>query len=174
MDMTRAKFLITVEKIYWNIPYLRTIPILRSHQLWLYYNVLDTSGLKLVPLMSITIDGKDNVYLSTEESVWRSNPDSVVSVAEIPEVPTEYRLYQKYPNPFNPTTTIKYSVKEAGMVTLTVYDILGKEVTSLVNEIKSQGEYSVVFEGTKLSSGIYFYTMRAGGYVATNKFLLLK
>jgi hypothetical protein len=90
------------------------------------------------------------------------------------EIPTEYNLYQNYPNPFNPTTTIKYSVKEAGMVTLKVYDILGKEITTLVNEIKSPGEYTVTFNASSLPSGIYFYTMQAGGFKASNKLLLLK
>jgi hypothetical protein len=136
--------------------------------------VLDTSGLKLVPLMSITIDGKDNVYLSTEESVWRSNPDSIVSVAGNPDIPTEYKLYQNYPNPFNPTTTIRYSVKEAGMVTLTVYDILGKEIKTLVNETKSPGEYTATFDGSSLSSGVYTYTIRAGTFNASRKLVLVK
>jgi hypothetical protein len=136
--------------------------------------VLDTSGLKLVPLMSITIDGKDNVYLSTEESVWRSNPDSIVSVAVNNEIPTEYNLYQNYPNPFNPTTTIKYSVKEAGIVTLKVYDILGKEIRTLVNETKSPGEYTANFDASSLPSGVYIYTIRAGTFNASRKLVLLK
>jgi photosystem II stability/assembly factor-like uncharacterized protein len=86
----------------------------------------------------------------------------------------EFALHQNYPNPFNPTTTIKYSVKEAGTVTLKVYDILGKEITTLVNETKPPGEYTATFDASLLSSGIYFYTMQAGGFIATNKLLLLK
>jgi photosystem II stability/assembly factor-like uncharacterized protein len=93
---------------------------------------------------------------------------------EINIIPFEYALYQNYPNPFNPTTTIKYSVKEAGIVSLKVYDILGKEIATLVNEIKTPGEYTTTFDASLLSSGIYFYTMQAVGFSATNKFLLLK
>jgi hypothetical protein len=86
---------------------------------------------------------------------------------------TEYALIRNYPNPFNPTTTIKYSIKETERVTLKAYNTLGKEVTSLVNELKAPGEYTATFDASTLSGGIYFYTMQAGEYVATNKLLLL-
>jgi hypothetical protein len=67
-----------------------------------------------------------------------------------------------------------YSVKEAGMVTLTVYDILGKEITTLVNELKSPGEYSVSFDASSLPSGVYIYTIRAGTFNASRKLVLVK
>jgi photosystem II stability/assembly factor-like uncharacterized protein len=101
------------------------------------------------------------------------NEENEIEV-EINSLPFEYALYQNYPNPFNPTTTIKYSVKEAGVVSLKVYDILGKEIATLVNEIKTPGEYTTTFDASLLSSGIYFYTMQAGGFSATNKLLLVK
>jgi hypothetical protein len=133
-----------------------------------------TSNMKLAEVNDIIIDKEANIFLATDESVWRSNPDSIVSVAENTEIPSEYNLYQNYPNPFNPTTTIKYSVKEAGMVTLTVYDILGKEIRTLVNETKSPGEYTATFDASSLPSGIYIYTIRTGSFNASRKLVLLK
>ncbi|MHB9011444.1 MAG: T9SS type A sorting domain-containing protein [Ignavibacteriaceae bacterium] len=89
-------------------------------------------------------------------------------------VPTNYALFQNYPNPFNPTTVIKYSVPQLSKVTLKVYDILGREIKILVDEEKSAGNYQVQFNATKLSSGVYFYRMQAGGFVVTKKLVLLK
>ena len=85
-----------------------------------------------------------------------------------------FELNQNYPNPFNPNTTIKYSIPNAGMVTLKVFDVLGKEVTTLVNEEKSAGSYSVNFNAANLPSGVYFYCLKSGGFVETKKLLLLK
>ena len=86
----------------------------------------------------------------------------------------DFRLSQNYPNPFNPTTTIQYSVPKSGLVTIKVYDILGREVTTLVNEQKAVGNYNVQFYANRLSSGVYFYRMQAGDFVQTKKLVLLK
>jgi hypothetical protein len=86
----------------------------------------------------------------------------------------EYVLCQNYPNPFNPTTYINYSIKATGLVTLKVYDMLGTEVASLVNEIKEAGNYSVTFNAENLPSGIYFYTLTSGAFRETKKLNLLK
>jgi hypothetical protein len=91
-----------------------------------------------------------------------------------PERITEYKLEQNYPNPFNPTTTITYQIKEKGFTTLKIYDLLGKLVTTLVNEEKENGKYSVEFNASKLSSGVYIYEMRSGNFLATKKFIMLK
>jgi hypothetical protein len=88
--------------------------------------------------------------------------------------PDSYNLAQNFPNPFNPSTSIRYSIPQRRNVTLKVYDILGNEVASLVNEEKAQGVYTVTFNAGGLSSGIYFYTLRADGFVQTKKMLLLK
>jgi len=79
-----------------------------------------------------------------------------------------------YPNPFNPTTVISYQLPKDGIVIVKVYDILGKEVKSLVNEYKSAGNYTVSFDASHLASGIYFYQLRAGNFISTKKMLLLK
>jgi len=85
-----------------------------------------------------------------------------------------YELSQNYPNPFNPATEISFSVAKAGMVTLKVYDILGKEVATLVNENMSNGKYSVSFDASKLASGTYIYQLNANGAQITKKMMLLK
>ncbi len=85
-----------------------------------------------------------------------------------------YKLNQNYPNPFNPSTTIKYSIPSASYVLLKVYNILGKEVTTLTNEMKNAGTYEVNFNASNLSSGTYFYRIQSGTYSETKKILLLK
>ena len=89
-------------------------------------------------------------------------------------LPDKYSLAQNYPNPFNPSTKIKYDIKIDGLVTLKVYNILGMEVSSLVNEVKQAGRYEVEFNGLNLNSGIYYYRLQAGEYTETKKMLLLK
>ena len=85
-----------------------------------------------------------------------------------------YNLGQNYPNPFNPVTTIEFQIAKPGFISLKVYDILGKEIETLINEKKSTGTYKVEFNGKNLSSGIYFYRLQAGSFVSTKKFVLLK
>jgi hypothetical protein len=85
-----------------------------------------------------------------------------------------YSLSQNYPNPFNPTTMIKYSIPEAGYIKLKVYDILGNEVATLVNEEKVPGNYSTVFDASSFASGVYIYRLQAGSFLQTRKMILLK
>jgi hypothetical protein len=89
-------------------------------------------------------------------------------------IPNKFELAQNYPNPFNPTTTIEYSIPQAGVVTIKIFDILGREVTTLVNEEKQRGNHVVKFNASNLSSGIYFYKLQAGSFVQTLKMILLK
>lgn len=89
-------------------------------------------------------------------------------------LPTEYSLSQNYPNPFNPNTVIRYQLSVAGKVVLKVYDILGKEVAILVNGEQQFGTYSVNFDASHLSSGIYFYALKAGSFIQTKKMILLQ
>lgn len=88
--------------------------------------------------------------------------------------PRVFKVNQNYPNPFNPSTTINYSVSKTGLVIIKVYDVLGKEIETLVNGEKSVGNYSIKFDGSKFPSGIYFYRMQAGEFVETKKLTLLK
>jgi len=89
-------------------------------------------------------------------------------------IPIKYELYQNYPNPFNPATNIKYQIAKSGFVTLKIYDILGKEIQTLVSEKQSAGEYLVIFNGDGLPSGVYLYKLDAGDFKQTRKLILLK
>jgi hypothetical protein len=89
-------------------------------------------------------------------------------------LPEKYVLEQNYPNPFNPTTVVSFQLPEASNVRLVVYDILGREVSVLVNERKAAGSYSVSFDAQGMASGMYLYRLQAGNFVQTRKLLLLK
>ncbi len=87
---------------------------------------------------------------------------------------TDYSLDQNFPNPFNPSTVISYSIPKDGMVTLKIFDALGREVKTLVSEKQTVGRYNVTFDALRLSSGVYFYRLVSGNYVSTKKMLILK
>ena len=89
-------------------------------------------------------------------------------------LPNTFSLEQNYPNPFNPSTVIKYGVPVESHVSLTVFDMLGKEVSVLVNERKNAGVHQVTFDASRLSSGVYLYRLQAGDFVATKKLIFLK
>lgn len=101
---------------------------------------------------------------------------TTTDIKEDQSVPMEFRLMQNYPNPFNPSTIISFSIPEAQHVSLIVYDLLGKEVAALVNEIKQPGSYNSQFAilNSQLSSGIYFYTLKTDRFTQTKKMLLTK
>jgi subtilisin-like proprotein convertase family protein len=108
---------------------------------------------------------------------WGLRPNNIINVGIDPistEIPDVYNLYQNYPNPFNPVTNIKFEIPKTSLVKITVYDILGKEIQSILNENKEPGIYEVKFDGSKLSSGTYFYRIEAGNYTAFKKMILLK
>ena len=90
------------------------------------------------------------------------------------EIPVDYELEQNYPNPFNPSTTIKFQLPKDGIVTLRVYDILGNEVTTLINEKKVPGRYEVNFNPSQLASGVYVYKLQAGEFTSSKKMILIK
>jgi hypothetical protein len=89
-------------------------------------------------------------------------------------VPGRFELSQNYPNPFNPTTEIKFGIPKTGLVKLVVYNILGQEVATLVNEVKEAGSYNVSFNASELPSGVYFYKLTSANFSDTKKMLLVK
>ncbi len=95
-------------------------------------------------------------------------------VKEVAEVPLTYALYQNYPNPFNPMTTIKYGIPNSERVTLKIYNILGQEVMTLIDEEQKPGVYELKFDASNLASGVYFYRLQAGKFVDVKKMMLLK
>ena len=101
-------------------------------------------------------------------------PDLITDVQQSQEIISDYSLEQNYPNPFNNSTVIKYSIPKEGLVTLKIYNLLGEEVASLINETKQTGNYEVSYDATGLTSGIYFYRIQAEGFIETKKMILLK
>jgi hypothetical protein len=99
---------------------------------------------------------------------------TIIETENLSDYPEDFNLFQNYPNPFNPATTISYSIKEKGMVTLKVFDILGKEVATLLNEEQTAGSYKIEFNASSIASGIYFYSLKAGNFIATKKMVLLR
>jgi hypothetical protein len=93
---------------------------------------------------------------------------------EINSLPSAYLLSQNYPNPFNPSTTITYQIPEINFVTLKVYNALGNEIETLVNEEKPIGIYEITWYTEQLPSGIYFYQLQAGNFIETKKMVLMK
>jgi archaellum component FlaG (FlaF/FlaG flagellin family) len=121
-----------------------------------------------------TISQEEKRTLFAERIVeWLSNPVSVEDdQSGLP--PASFNLYQNFPNPFNPVTTIKYQVSNTSPILIKVYDIIGREVSVLVNEVKEPGTYQVSFDSKNLASGIYFYKMVAGDFTSVKKMNLLK
>ena len=132
-------------------------------------------GLGNLYLRSILVTG-NYVFVGTSgSSVWRRLKNEVMEVKSIStEVPDRYNLSQNYPNPFNPSTNIKFQIKENTFVVLKVYDMLGKEISTLVNEKLEAGTYQVDFTGYQIPSGTYFYRLEAGNYIETKKMTLIK
>src|SRR5690606_328053 len=98
----------------------------------------------------------------------------VTSAGTSDQLPDSYSLEQNYPNPFNPATTIRYSIPEENPVTIKVYNTLGEQVLTLVNEVQSAGVYQVTFNLVNLASGVYFYRIEAGSFVQVKKMILNK
>lgn len=98
----------------------------------------------------------------------------IVSIGNNNQIPSKFELAQNYPNPFNPSTNIKYAISSQSMVKLAVYDILGRQVMTLVDEFKQPGRYEVSFDAGNMATGIYFYKLEAGEFVDVKKMILMK
>jgi hypothetical protein len=117
----------------------------------------------------------DNAPLTRAWQVYYKLDLSILTgVGEDGNVANNFRLSQNYPNPFNPATKINYVVPVSGRVTITVYDVLGREVAAVLNEDLEPGTYQAVFDGSSLSSGVYYYKMTAGAFSQTRKMMLVK
>jgi hypothetical protein len=98
----------------------------------------------------------------------------ITEVENEKETPSSFYLEQNYPNPFNPSTVISYQLPVSSDITIKVFDVLGNEIATLVNEFKAAGKYEVAFNSERLVSGVYFYQFKAGNYINTKKMILLK
>lgn len=112
---------------------------------------------------------------SSNGQIWYTHLNTLVGIHSVNnQAPKEFGLMQNYPNPFNPATNIDFRIANSGMVSLKVYDILGREVKTLVNQQIKPGEYEVSFDASNYPSGVYFYRLQAQGFVQTEKMVLLK
>jgi hypothetical protein len=127
-----------------------------------------------IPIIGIDTDFDGDLRNSTNPDIGADELDGVVGVEDEETLPTEFALEQNYPNPFNPTTSIQYAVSNRQFVTLEVYDVLGNEIATLVNEEKPAGTYELTWNAEQLPSGVYLYQLKAGDYVNTKKMILIK
>ena len=110
--------------------------------------------------------------LGSEENGGPIDPDRPMGIEN--DMPSSFALNQNYPNPFNPTTNIQYDIPNDVFVSIKVYDMLGREIAELVNEVKNAGRYIVGFIGSNLASGIYYYKIKAGNFEQTRRMVLVK
>ena len=125
-----------------------------------------------VQVTATEITAPDNGSIPVYSVAWNGPVPTAVHTAGV--VPQEYALLQNYPNPFNPTTTIEFSLPRQARVTLTVFNVLGEEVASLINETMEAGEKSVQFDAAGLPSGVYLYRLQAEGFVQARSMMLIR
>lgn len=135
-----------------------------------------SAGLTNTYVSSLTVSGTDLFAGTLGRGVWKRPLSEMITSEERPlsEAPTHFRLEQNYPNPFNPITTIRFAVRSSRCVELRVYDVLGREVATLVNEMKHAGSYTVNWDASRFASGVYFYRLKVGNFIETKKLILLK
>ncbi len=133
------------------------------------------SLLKISSVYGWSVSATDGyaVVASPDSFLFRTS-DGITAVHDVNQVPKVFALYQNYPNPFNPTTIIGYDVPRRSLVSLVVYDVLGRRIETLVNGQKQAGHYQVTFDADNLPSGVYFYTLRTGNSIVTKKLTLIK
>lgn len=140
---------------------------------WTWYNNSFTPSKNVIGINSDAGMG-DTVYAVTNDAVYRVWHSYTGLNNVSTELPSQFSLSQNYPNPFNPTTNIKFNIPKSGFVKLTVFDVLGKEIQTLVNEQLSPGSYSYDFDASHLPSGIYYYKIESNEFTQTKKMVLIK
>ena len=116
------------------------------------------------------------ILIGTGKGIWRRPLSEVITDIDNKKniLPTSFQLFQNYPNPFNPTTTINYSLPRSSFVILKIYDVLGREIATIVNKEELPGNYEINFDANDLTSGVYFYQLRADEFTLTKKMVLLR
>jgi photosystem II stability/assembly factor-like uncharacterized protein len=133
------------------------------------------TGLSTLEIWSLAIDSEDYLYAGTDgKSMFKTTTSTVTSVENEKRLPSTFYLEQNYPNPFNPSTKISWQSPVGSHQVLKVFDVLGNEVATLVNEYKPAGMHNIQFTINNLASGIYFYQLKAGSYIQTKKMILVK
>lgn len=139
-------------------------------------NIISNSNNTIVSTVGESFIGKSsNIVNQNQIGFWYSYQQTTITEVEDEEtIPTVFKLEQNYPNPFNPSTKIKFAVPEKSNVLIKVYDILGSEVATLVNEEMDAGWYENNFNAAGLSSGVYLFRMEAGNFISTKKMIYLR
>ena len=134
------------------------------------------SGLTNTNVLALAVSGTNLFAGISGSGVWRRPLSEMITSAEmlLTDLPDHFSLHQNFPNPFNPSTSIRYGLPHASFVTLTVHNALGQQVAQLVNEQRQAGYHDVVFRGNGLASGVYYYRLKAGLFMSVKKLLLLK
>ncbi len=141
---------------------------------WITYNQ-SNSPLPAGSVYGVTVDSYNNKWFGCSGGLAIYNENGIVGIQQLNNsLPKNFILYQNFPNPFNPSTTISYSLPRSGLIRITVFDITGKEVEKLADEFKHAGSYDVEFTADNLSSGIYFYKFEAEDFKETKRMILLK
>lgn len=136
---------------------------------------LPTNLLEINTLYYWKVRSRDSIGYGTYSSAWNFKSRLTGTLNSISEIiPTEYKLFSNYPNPFNPATKIKFDLPKSSLVRINIFDITGRMISEIVNQNLSAGSYETEFNGTNLSSGIYYYRIEAGEFVTTKKMILIK
>jgi hypothetical protein len=184
MNFSNFSQTVTIDLTNANLEFTDDFSLTSSYWINDLYNGISTQilGSDLANFtVTLAAFGSAIYTISTQEEMvdLPTLPPIVTVEKELNTLPSEFELSQNYPNPFNPSTTIKYSIpnvetRHASSVRLIVYDILGREVTTLVNEVQQPGNYEVTFDASNLTSGMYFYYINVGEFRAVKKMILLK
>jgi hypothetical protein len=146
-----------------------------------YINGGEGCGLYIWTLPGVPFSNENFPWQMYGHDRYRTNqygfipPDEPVGIQPIStNVPDKFSLSQNYPNPFNPATTIKFDIRTPAFTKLSVFDVLGREIQTLINEELKSGSYSLVFDGSEFNSGVYFYRLASGDFIDTKRMLLVK
>ena len=137
------------------------------------WDLLPTPGSSIISDMTFS-DYRNGWAVGKNGVILKYNSSLINIFNTVNFTPEHFTLYQNYPNPFNPNTNLEFGISKSGFVTLKVYDVLGNEVAVLVNENKAPGYYNIQFDGSDLSSGVYYYRLESSGFVQTKRMMLLK
>ena len=154
-----------------------TIYVKEGYRMPIDFSINDNDdGKTRKAVMCYSKDNLDLSYAHVENwtYTWLGTKDGAITSVKEESKPTEFSLSQNYPNPFNPTTQIKYTISQAGSVSLRIYDVLGRLVTELVNKNQDAGNYTVRFDASRFASGVYFYRLESGSFISIKKMMLVK
>jgi hypothetical protein len=151
------------------------MPFFVSPDLHIDENIATYLESRGTPIAGMVTDIDGDTRNATTPDIGADEFDGIpVGVEDETTLPTEFALEQNYPNPFNPSTTFRYSIPTQSKVIIKVYDVLGNEIETLMDEEKSVGTYELTWNATSLPSGVYFYQLKSGEFISTKKMLLLK